>query len=481
MFSPVNSVETLVDCSEKLLKQRKKLQQTLLYSASRMNKIEQQLMAYFYALSQIDTNQLDSLLNDNAEVGSYVLLFKQFQNCSSQPCYTLYKHYIMQEQSSELTSKTDAVTVATLTDFFALAADHNKVEQGFVLTKLLDSFLYDSTKASNNEVLEKSSASTELTQTDTTPANSLQTDSYAPLSQLKLPWLLSGLKTLRQTALANKFTPSLALSCLLMGQTDVSAHELTHAYQQANNNLAIAAFIKGFSAPKASAISTSANSALFHRFAQCHDELTKVSLLQLAGLSANTDWIEPCKTFCLTYPQHTFTVLSYFQHKSYLPLIIQLMAQGATAQGAYNAWLLLTNQPLPLIPKLQDTANKFNHSNQQQLAKSALSTTKQDYANTDKAEWYRQQFMLPAQQAQGDCLLYGRSFNCENANIVLADLRGKSVQGALLFNSDLTQGMPLWHSELTQAQYQVANILATNSALQADTQHAASPEVSHAL
>ena len=502
MFSPVNNVDTLVVCAEKLLKQRKKHQQTLLYNVMRINQIEQQLMAYVYALSHIDNNQLDSLLSDNAELGGYVLLFKQWQQCTSQPFYTLYKHYILQVQSSELVSiSSSSISVAVLTDSFAIMANHTQVEQGFVLPKLLDSFLYSSVKDNDqnnarnsakdraNEVLVNPTDSTKSI-TAETPQSEIPAvvkpapiDSYAPLSQLKLPWLLSGLKTLRQTALANKFTPSLPLSCLLMGQEDVSANELTQAYQQPNNELAIAAFIKGFAATKESATNstnaTNVTNALFHRFAQCDDELTKVSLLQLAGLSANLDWIEPCKTFCLTYPQHTFMVLSYFQHKGYLPLIIQLLAQAATAQGAYQAWLLLTNQPLPLMPQLQDTANKFSHSNQQQIAQSALSTTKkQGYANTDKAEWYRQQFMLPAQQAQGDCLLHGRSFNCANASTILADLRGKAVQGALLFGSDLSQGMALWHSELTQAQYQAWSILPMSTA---QTAHTATAEVSHAL
>ncbi len=438
----------------KLLKQRKKIHASLVYQQHRMATLEQSLCASTYAL--LDANQegfkpevaelvlalsvlVDDKLTSEILIASYTL-----QNCVAQADehHSLAGEATTDSVATEsiVTEAGQAVAEPLAVEPEALAAKQEGLAQAIELLCSLLPAKYLENKLAltfDNSYLE-----------ETFYRNSQLLDLLAHFS---FEWPIEPLQVIRQAALTEQFTPSLTFACLLFGQDNVTSQELAQGYKHPQIAIAKASFVKGLRVDN-----SNAKAALFSRFSKTTTLDDKADLLVLAGMSGDERWIEPCTLFCKDYPEYTFTVLSNFQHKIFLPLIIELMALAPTSEAAYQAWLLLTNTKLLSKPQLQDNNNKHKKAGKLKLP------------NIDQAELHRQALM----QQAGAKVLNGILFDDNDATEKLTGLQGKAVQHALLPAYVMTNGMPLYCRQLssialrelilTAKQHKAANCIVNN-------------------
>ncbi|MBU2894388.1 hypothetical protein KO495_13820 [Colwellia sp. D2M02] len=376
----------------KLLKQRKKVHQTLLYEQGRITTLEQSLCAHIYALQDAEPDIL------KAEVTVLVdaLNILTDDQLTSEQLINSYEQQTTAGQANEL-----AKAIELLCSLLPAGYFEKKLKIEFE-NNFLEDILYR-----NSQLLEL-------------------------LIHFNIAWPIEPLQVVRQSALAAKFSPSLTVACLLFGQSNVSTQELAQGYQHPLFSIAQASFIKGLAIDK-----TNAQIALFNRFAKTTDVAEKAELLTIAGLSGDNRWLEPCAIFCQEYPQYTFTVLSHFQHKSSLTLVIELMAVAQTSEQAYQAWLLLTHTKLLKKPQLQDSHNKQRQAGELTIP------------NIEQAELSRQALMVQA----GTKVLAGILFDDLNALEKLSGLQGQAVQRALVLSHSTESGMLLYCQQLSSTSF----------------------------
>lgn len=355
----------------KLLKQRNRIHASLVYQGQRMATLEQSLCAHIYALLDADP---DELTPEVAVLVSAMNTLSDEQLTSEK----LIECFEQESAAPEQTGLPEAITLlCSLLPTTYLEKKLNIVfENAF-----LEDILYR-----NSQLLEL-------------------------LTHFNIAWPVEALKVVRQSVLAEQFSPSLTVACLLFGQPDVTTQALEQGYKHSQFHIAKASFVKGLTIDKPNAEST-----LFTRFAKTTDVEEKAELLAIAGLSGDSRWIEPCSIFCKEYPKHTFAVLSNFQHKVFLTLIIELMTVAQTTDEAYKAWLLLTNTKLLKKPQLQDNSNNGRQAGEVKIP------------NSDQAELSRQTLM----QQPGSKVLMGISFNNNEVAQKLNGLQGQAVQLAFL-------------------------------------------------
>ena len=368
-----------------LLKQRNKIQASLVYQQGRISTLEQNLVAHLYALIDADQSVLKPVVIELIEALVYITSQK------------LTSEYLI--ASGEKFS--DLETLSLLCELLPNAFYKNTLPLAFESTYL-------------ENVLYKNSTMLSL------------------LIHFDIAWPVEQLQVLRQSALAEQFNPSLIVACFLFGQSEVSSQELSQGYSHSNFNIVKASLVKGLVDDK-----SNAEKALFTRFHQAKSNDEKADILSLAGLSGDIRWLEPCTIFCQEYPDYSLSVLSHFQHKIFLTMIIHLMSQAATKQNAYQAWLLITNAELLQIPLLQDSSDHLNYAGKQTLP------------NVKQAELIRQTLM----QEAGERLLAGISFSSNNAAEKLNGLQGQAVQRALLLSHSLQNGMPLYSRQLSSSAF----------------------------
>ncbi|GAA0820378.1 hypothetical protein GCM10009111_25710 [Colwellia asteriadis] len=372
----------------KLLKQRSRVHSSLVYQQARIATLEQHLCAHLYALLDVKRDELPSEIL--ALVSALEILSDEQLNSEQ-----LFAYYEQETSSADALALSNAIILlvsllpsAYLENKLALTFEHSYLEE---------------TLYRNSQLLEL-------------------------LVHLAVPWPAEPLQVIRQSVLAEQFTPSLSVACLLFGQANVTTQELAKGYQHAQFSIAQASFVKGLIIDE-----TNAKNALFNRFAKTPDVDEKATLLVLAGLSGDSRWIEPCIIFCQDYPEHTFNVLSHFQHKIFFNIFITLMAIAQTSDEAYRAWLLITNIPLLKKPQLQDHNNKHKQAGEQNLP------------NTDQAELHRQALL----QQPGEKMLTGIEFSNNDAAQKLQGLQGKAVQHALLLSPVIDSAITLYSQQLS--------------------------------
>lgn len=376
----------------KLLKQRNRVHASLVYQQHRMATLEQSLCAHAYALIDADRDEL------KPAVAALVcaLHFLIDDKLTSEQLLARYQQESMSAEEADL-----AEAIELLCSLLPATYLNNKLA-----IKFDNAYL--------EQIVYRNSQLVEL------------------LAHFAITWPIEALQVMRQSALAEQFSPSLTLACLLFGQDKVTSQELAQGYKHAQFSIAKASFVKGLAVDK-----LTAKNALFNRFAKTESLTEKADLLALAGLSGDSRWIEPCSIFCKDYPEHTFEVLSHFQHKIFLTISIELMAVAQTSDNAYQAWLLLTDKPLLKKPQLQDSKNKHQQAGELNVP------------NTDQAELHRQALMQQSGQHSGEKVLAGISFDDNNAAQKLAGLQGRAVQQALILSHRMSDGMSLYCRQLS--------------------------------
>ncbi len=389
----------------KLLKQRNKVHATLLFKQGRITTLEQNLFAHLYALQDAEAA---ALVKPEVEALVLALNIITDEQLSCEKLIACYEQGSSTEQdnNSEQGNNTEqqnslAEAITLLCSFLPKSYFEKKLNIAFENT-YLEKILYR-----NNPLFEL-------------------------LIHFTIAWPIELLQVIRQSALAAQFSPSFTVACLLFGQKNVTAQELAQGYKHAQFPIAKASFVKGLTVDKTNAILN-----LFNRFAKTTDVAEKAELLEIAGLSGDARWIEPCIIFCKEYPEYTFTVLSHFQHKTCLKLIIELMAVAQTTDKAYQAWLLLTDSKLLKKPQIQDSNNKHNQAGAINIP------------NSDQAELSRQALM----QQPGGKVLAGISFDDNDALTKLTGLQGQAVQRALLLSHSTDNGMLLYCQQLSSVAF----------------------------
>ncbi|KAF7769664.1 hypothetical protein PCIT_a2535 [Pseudoalteromonas citrea] len=230
-------------------------------------------------------------------------------------------------------------------------------------------------------------------------------------------------RAFKQRVLSQPLTDSQAMSCLQSGCFDMQFSALLNGYCQS------AAWFA---------------EQLFAVFSRSNDEQIKARLLCLAGLTGDERWHEPCELFCAQHPQYSVEVLSHFQHKTALLMIIKLMGKAHVATQAYQAWQCLTNKPLPQVPLLAAVEpHNINALQTSQLQQAKMRP------NLDAAEHERQRLAL----IKGGCVLNGVSYSPDNALTALADLAGIYVQRAALKQFSLPAAAMLYYDPLSAWQW----------------------------
>lgn len=391
MFNAVAKAHIHHQQALNLIKLRKKIQNSMLFEAVRLKTIEHNLASHIYAITGAELEKI------NPEIEHLVWCMDELSQRADKAPLQLSELIVLESENPE---KVESLSV--IFGLLPIAEQERYFSTNKLVTDQLEMLLMKHNKL------------------------------YELVMFSKVNWPSDMLHVARQTALAGQLTPSLQVACLLFGQSEVSPKELSEGYIHTQFEIAKACFIKGLEIDK-----TNAQNALFNRFANTDSANQKAELLEIAGLSGDIRWQEPCSLFCQENPDWTFTVLSHFQDKHNLTLHIELMGVAQTSQLAYQAWLLLTDARLEQVAQIQDTTNRHNNagSNAQ--------------PNTDHAELIRQTLM----QQTGRKILFGREFDGENALDVLNGLQGKAVQRALLLNLPMDNGMPLYCSELTNIQF----------------------------
>jgi|GEM_PF-1624175 len=423
MFEIVARANIHHDQLLKLLKQRSRVHSSLIYDHERINTLEQNICAHIYALIDAEPETLKpevstlinafTLITNNATIPEHLFiqqLIEHYENASS----------CDKSQENTLTQAIKLICCLLPNSYFQHKIEAAQV-QGILDNSYLEHIIYR-----NNEQLEL-------------------------LIQFNIQWPLEQLQIIRQSALAEQFTPSLTAACLLFSQHNVTAQELAQGYTHKQFFIAKACFVKGLYIDN-----TKAQTALFNRFAKTQNVAEKADLLVIAGLSGDVRWNEPCTIFCKEYPEHTFNILSFFQHKVFLNIIIELMTEAQTADQAYQAWLLLTNTQLLKKPKLQDSKNKHNQTKNNQADKNKV-------PHSDQAELIRQDLM----QQAGTKILNGISFSDNNASQKLIGIQGMAVQVALSPANTMANGMALYCRQLSSQAF--ININKNSSEIQGAT------------
>ncbi|REL26648.1 hypothetical protein DXX93_08690 [Thalassotalea euphylliae] len=427
MFSPVARAATHQQQVIQLLKQRSKLHRALVYDKSRMATLEQHLLAHVYALCDEEFLQL------KPQVSYLVESLKVLSNQSSTG--EVIAKYFSDVQEAE---HRQAIILVC-----SLLSNKPSVE---MQTHLLDLLLYQ------------------------------QFDLADLVQHFKLNWQVEDLTAARKALLNGSIEPTTSLVSLLFSVSEISDEELSAGYQHNNTDIAVACFVRGLNCTNHR---KSANTALFNRFSQTDDTKQKARLLEIAGLSGDPQWLEPCKAFCLEHLEFAFDVLCHFQHVIALPLIIELMSVAHTAEAAYQVWLTLTEYELLMTPQLTDIDNK------QQIA------GKQRFPNIKQAELYRQHTLSQIKQAshaetgnvvtksaetnnaktkRGERLLKGVLFNSDSAAIKLRTYQGLAVQRSLIFAGAINPVLESYQQTLSENAF---SQLMTTANVTAGATHAA--------
>ncbi|SFC95912.1 hypothetical protein [Pseudoalteromonas denitrificans] len=230
------------------------------------------------------------------------------------------------------------------------------------------------------------------------------------------------LKAFRQSALVGNFKPDAATASILFGQANLGQSELQNGYAHSDINIAKAALVMGFVKQV-----QGWQKGFFQRFVKCDKADDKAELLCLAGLSYNPDWHEACKTFCINHPQYCTYVLSHYQDKQQLKLIIELMAQETTAKYAYQAWLNITAKTLYM--------------------------TKASLPNCNQAELFRRELL----QQAGSHMIFGRTYLAHSAARQLVGLAGVFVQRAQIISRPIEFAVRLFNLSFSDKQWQIIN------------------------
>ncbi|NMR26338.1 hypothetical protein HH219_12475 [Pseudoalteromonas sp. NEC-BIFX-2020_015] len=245
-------------------------------------------------------------------------------------------------------------------------------------------------------------------------------------------WQLNDLKALRTSVLEGKEKPPKVVKTLLFSQP-LTAGELQVATLHDDFDIAFAALVNSYCAGH-----DGVSDKLFKVFAKTNDEQHKAQLLALAGMTNDTRWYEPCSLFCQASPEHCQFVLSHFIYKQALPLVIDLMAIAVTQQGAYSAWLILTDRPLAKAAKMS-------------MVNTNSAIKPQSGINLDDAEHARQAFALHA----GEQLLMGISFSKANSKEKLRKFAGTLVQRINAPQFELSTACGLFHVQQSASQWQL--------------------------
>jgi len=386
----------------KLLKQRDRVHTTFVYQQGRMATLEQNFIAHIYALLDAEEETL------KPEVAAVVATFKMIIEQS----FTVDRIAAVYQQNK----RDETQSLALLCSLLPKLTLENKLSVTFEQADLED-LLYR------------------------------QNQLFEVLQYFDIVWPSELLQVARKSALVGQFIPSLNIACLLFGQDNVTTLELAQGYCHAQFSLAIASFIKGLQVDK-----SNAQNALFNRFAKTSVVPEKALLLEVAGLSGDVRWAEPCLIFCKENPDLAFNVLCHFQDKAFLKTIIDLMNVAQTTDAAYKAWLLLTASELLKKPQFQDIDNKHNQAGEVNLP------------NDNQAELIRQHLM----QQTGSKVLAGISFDESNAIQKLVGLQGRAVQRALLFSLKMNDGMSLYCRQLSSIAFIEKITAATHNSTAAD-------------
>ncbi|MDN3380875.1 MULTISPECIES: hypothetical protein [unclassified Pseudoalteromonas] len=244
-------------------------------------------------------------------------------------------------------------------------------------------------------------------------------------------WQLNDLKALRTTLIEGKEQPPAIVKTLLFSQP-LTTSELHAGILHEDFNIAYAALVSSYCAGH-----KDVSDKLFKVFAKTADEQQKAQLLALAGLLNDTRWYEPCALFCKANPAHCSFVLSHFVFKQALPLVMDLMAVAVTQQGAYSAWLTLTDRPLAKAEKMS-------------VVSDANAVKPQSGINLDDAEHARQAFAMQT----GEQLLMGISFTNANSTQKLTKLAGSLVQRVIAPHYEHSTACGLFHVQQSALQWQ---------------------------
>jgi hypothetical protein len=364
MFEPVARANIHQQQLLNLLKQRARLHQNCLYPAQRMVTLEQQVFAHLYALQ--DAPQ-DSLKPEVAMLIEVLQFYTAAQLSEQQT--------IEPEQSIE-----PQCWLEQLLEYYQQALDDQDLKrvkaiqlvQGLLpIAYLHKRFSMKAERPFLESLMYQRSALLEV------------------IPPFCLDWPEELLQIARQSALAGQFIPSRTAACLLFSGAKITNSDLALGYAHSHFAIAMASLLKGLVQDP-----NNAQQALFSRFAITTDVTEKVRLLGLASNTADSRWVEPCYAFCSGHPEHCFEVLSQFQHKVFLPMIIDIMALPQCTEQAYRAWLLLTDAELQQKPLLQDVADQHRQAGAHCVP------------NPHHAEHVRQALL----GQPGDCVLAGVSF-----------------------------------------------------------------------
>ena len=388
MFSQVARAAICQQQVIQLLKQRSKLHSALIFDKGRMNTLEQHLLAHIYTLCDEET----------------LALKPQVQ-------------YLV-DSLNVLSSR--ALSGQAMIDYF-LAAEGTEHQQAILL--LCSLLPLNLTVEQPSQLLEQML---------------YQHGNLAELVQhFQIDWQAEELTAARKALLSNKIQATQPLVNFLYSDHDISDDELVQGYQHENSDIALASFVSGLSSQRHQ---QSANAALFNRFAKTDDITQKAQWLELAGLTGDQQWLEPCRVFCLEHPDFAFNILCHYQHITSLRLVIELMSVAQTASPAYQAWLVLTRQQLLMTPQLIDINNKHQAAG------------KQLFPNTKQAELYRQSLFTEtktADNATQNKILNGRLFSANTALKQLKPYQGEAIQRVLLISGVVDTKLTLFRQTLS--------------------------------
>ncbi|MFC3032148.1 hypothetical protein ACFOEE_06425 [Pseudoalteromonas fenneropenaei] len=165
----------------------------------------------------------------------------------------------------------------------------------------------------------------------------------------------------------------------------------------------------------------------FVAFARCDNPAQKAQLLAVGGLTGDMRWQEIADEFCRQHPQYCADVLSHFQHKSALKLVIGLLDFAPCMAGANSAWLNLTTKALKQVPQLAANGSTAQSTSNLNMAKRSSS---------DDAIYAEQQL----RQQPGQWVWQGVSYDKANALPLLRQFAGLYSQRALCHALPKAQG-----------------------------------------